>query len=397
MTTQLEIKDEITEFLPQHESGAYHTNETQPSHTNEAILQKLEEFYDKFGELGNRLDKLEIGQNRINLKEQPEELECKHLRDFVATGIYDQLSYKSADTMPLLMPKRVISYVDKLLLESSIMRRLCSLEKISGGQIEYFVTKNKGTFVGWNEENNTPTNADNLTSPKEDKKEKTPSTTVDSPKFSSLSITLHELYAQPEIAKTHLEDSFIDLERWLIDNLVDAFSRTENIAFISGNGITQPLGILSVGNNVEHVKVEKLDYDSIIKLLYSLHEYYASRASFLMHRSVLQEIRSLKSKSGQYLLQAGPSGEEIFGIPVHQSSDMTIAGSQDTALIALADFKSAYRIVENSDIRVLRDPYTDKKFVKFYTTKRVGGCVVNTDAVKLLSISNPTQQKTQQQ
>ena len=397
MSTQLEIKDEITEFLPQHGQDTYPAEESLT--TNQEILQQLDEFYGKFSELGNRLDKLEASHNDLHLKEQPDHLELKHLKEFVATGVYDQLSYKGTDTMPLTMPRKVLSHIDKLLHQSSIMRKLCSMEKISGNQIEYFITNNKDNYVGWSGENNTPSpssaapnvsnasNAATNTGPNGTRTANTPALATGTPKFSSLSITLHELYAQPEISKIHLEDSFIDLEKWLIDNLVDAFSRTENTAFISGNGTSQPLGILEVGTDIERIRVEKLDYDAIVKLLYSLHEYYATKASFLMHRSTLQEIRSLKSKSGQYLLQAGPNGEEIFGIPVYQTSDMPLVTKRGSGIIALADFKSAYRIVENKDIRILRDPYTEKKFVKFYTTKRVGGNVVNAAAIKLLSIS----------
>ncbi|WP_169193311.1 phage major capsid protein [Anaplasma platys] len=380
MTTELEIKDEITEFLPQHGRSTYPIEET--SSSDEAILQKLDEFNYKFSEFENRLNKLEISSpGRINLKDQPEDLESKYLKEFVATGVYDQLSYKSADAMPLMMPKKVISYIDKLLHESSIMRKLCSVEKISGSQVEYFVTNNKDNYVGWSENNAAPASGTGT------KQESAAAPISGAPKFSSLSVVLHELYAQPKISKIHLEDSFIDLERWLIDNLVEAFSRAENAAFISGNGSTKPLGILGVGTDITLMEVDKLDYDTIVKLLYSLHEYYASRASFLMHRSTLQEIRSFKSSSGQYLLQAGKNGEEIFGIPVYQTSEMPIAAADKAGMIALADFKSAYRIVENKDIRILRDPYTEKKFVKFYTTKRVGGNVVNSGAIKLLSFS----------
>ncbi|GAT75105.1 HK97 family phage major capsid protein, partial [Ehrlichia ruminantium] len=130
---------------------------------------------------------------------------------------------------------------------------------------------------------------------------------------------------------------------------------------------------------------------------YSLDEYFAAKAVFLMHRSVLQEIRSIKSPSGQYLWYPGlntGSPDTLMGIPVYQTSDMpalsSILQSSDIPkpAIVLADFKNAYKIIENRDIRILRDPFTDKPFVTFYTTKRVGGGVINSNAMRILQINN---------
>lgn len=133
-----------------------------------------------------------------------------------------------------------------------------------------------------------------------------------------------------------------------------------------------------------------------MELYYSLNEYYSKNASFLMNRSTLKEIRLLKSEStGQYIWQPSLSlsnPDTLIGIPVYQSSEMpSLPNSnqmKDTSLpvISIGDFKQAYKIVDNRGMKILRDPYTNKPYVRFFITKRVGGAVINTKAIKLLKI-----------
>ncbi len=74
-----------------------------------------------------------------------------------------------------------------------------------------------------------------------------------------------------------------------------------------------------------------------------------------------------------------------MGIPVYQSADMPLVLNDQLPVIAMADFKQAYKIVDNRGMRILRDPYTNKPYVKFFITKRVGGEVVKTSAIKVAS------------
>ncbi|MGN7661811.1 MAG: phage major capsid protein [Anaplasma sp.] len=378
MTTisDLETKDSLAEFTHSYtecqEQVGDALADTQPSAA--ALAKHMEEISRKFDRQSDRLDRLEIAAKRINLHEDPEVLQYKSLREYVRSGQVNNLAQKSlgsAVELAFLFPKEISMHMDKRLAQYSVMRKLCSVEKISGDSLECFTTDNKDTFVGWAEE----IKSDTIT-----------------PQINKTTVYLHELYAQPQIAKKLLDDALVDLESWLIDNLVDAFSRKENEAFISGNGTKQPLGILACaeGTNagqIERVKSTKLDSDALISLYYSLDEYFAGRGAFLLHRSVLQAIRSLKSSSGQYLLQPGPQGEEtLLGAPVYQTSDMPLAGNTALPIIAFGDFKTAYKIVENRDMRVLRDPFTNKSFVTFYTTKRVGGTLINGSAIKLLMV-----------
>ena len=193
-------------------------------------------------------------------------------------------------------------------------------------------------------------------------------------------------------------DSVIDIESWLSGKIADIFSRKESTAFISGNGVGQPRGILTYAAGTSWGQVQQvgtivsgdITADSLIKLYYSLKDAHMKRASFLMHRTVVQSIRLLKeATTNQYLWQPGLAAgapDTLMGVPVNMAADMPLA-SAGSLSVAVGDFKAAYQIVDRHGIRILRDPFTEKPFVKFYATARVGGDVVNFDAVKLLVLS----------
>lgn len=220
----------------------------------------------------------------------------------------------------------------------------------------------------------------------------------DTPQINKISITAHELVAQPKATQKLIDDSSIDVETWLTDKLVEVFSRKENDAFINGNGVGKPRGILSYADGTSGHAIEQIGSgaegeitaDSLIKLFYSLKDEYANNATFLMNRSTAQAIRLLKeSTTGQYIWQPGLTQggvDTLLGAPVELCSDMPIIAN-DSLSVAVADFKRAYQIVDRTGVRILRDPYTEKPFVKFYTTKRVGGDVTNFEAIKLLKLS----------
>ena len=130
--------------------------------------------------------------------------------------------------------------------------------------------------------------------------------------------------------------------------------------------------------------------DSLVQLYFSLKDEYARRATFLMHRTTVQAVRLLKeATTNQYLWQPGLAAgtpDSLLGAPVALAADMPVAAANSLS-VAVADFKRAYLIVDRIGIRTLRDPFTAKPFVKFYTTKRVGGEVVNTDAIKILKLA----------
>ncbi|MCD6035235.1 MAG: family phage major capsid protein [Rickettsiales bacterium] len=218
------------------------------------------------------------------------------------------------------------------------------------------------------------------------------------PQFAKKTIHVHELFAQPKATQKLIDDAAIDIEVWLAERVSEIFSVKENTAFVNGDGVGKPRGFTTYPNGTAWGQIEQvhsggastITADSIISLYYSLKEEYAARGSFLMNRSTMQAVRLLKDEHEQYIWHPGLSvgaADTIMGAPVYQSADMDNIGASNLP-IAFGDFAAGYQIVDRTGIRVLRDPFTDKPFVKFYTTKRVGGDVINFEAIKLMVVAS---------
>lgn len=271
----------------------------------------------------------------------------------------------------LLMPTLYNKIIAGITARSP-MRRLASVETISTNVLDVIIEDGKFD-AGWV--------ADGAA--RDD---------TETPKLQSKKISVHELYAQPKATQRLLDDSAINLESWLNERLQDSFVRAENKSFFQGNGENQPVGILHYGEEaVERVKVAedgKIEPEDILNLINSLDESYLANASLVMHRSTLCEIQKLQDENGRFIWQPSISDSQpqtLFGVPVVCSSDMPVFKEGNLAM-ALGDFKAAYKIVDRSGIIMMRDPYTEKPFVKFYAVKRVGGDLVNGNALKFLKM-----------
>jgi HK97 family phage major capsid protein len=258
------------------------------------------------------------------------------------------------------------------ILAKSPMRKLCSVDTISTNALD-ILKEEEDLTSAWVAEN--------------DERRET-----NTPKFVQKRILVHELYAQPKATQKLLDDAAININSWLTSRLVDSFVKSENNSFILGDGNNKPRGILSYAADV----VERVDVNSegtlvmedLLNLMNHMNESYLANASFLMHRSTLLEIQKLKDDNGRFLWQPAiscNSPETLFGIPIVCSSDMPRFANGALGII-LADFKEAYKIIDRKDITIMRDPFTEKPFVKFYSVKRVGGDVINENAVKVMKL-----------
>ena len=216
-------------------------------------------------------------------------------------------------------------------------------------------------------------------------------------------IYAHELYANPKTSQKVLDDSAVDVERWLGMKVSEKFGRDEATAFVSGNGIVKPRGFLSYPNYaspgvyeknaIERIKSGSLGAvtaDGLLDTQNALKEPYQANAVWLMKRTTYGAITKLKDADGQYLLVPGlVNGRPAFtlrGNRVLFADDMP-AIANDSVSIAYGDFSVSYTIVDRIGIRVLRDPFTAKPHVLFYTTRRVGGDVTNFEGLKLQVLS----------
>lgn len=206
-----------------------------------------------------------------------------------------------------------------------------------------------------------------------------------------------ELYAMPAATQALLEDAYADIDAWLADEVEIAFAAQESAAFVSGNGVAKPKGFLDYTVVAESSHTwgqigsvagdfsEADAADQLIDLIYAPKSQFRANGRFVMNRRTVSAVRKLKDGDGRYLWQPGSGGEAatVMGYPVTEMEDMPDIG-EGNAAIAFGDFKRFYLIADRQGARVLRDPFSAKPYVLFYTTKRVGGGVQNFDAVKVM-------------
>jgi HK97 family phage major capsid protein len=224
------------------------------------------------------------------------------------------------------------------------------------------------------------------------------------PQIGTVDFTPGELYANPAISQGLLDDAALDLEQWLGDEVETEFARQEGIAFLSGDGTNKPYGILTyvtgAANAARHpygaIPVVNSGHassipngDAMIDFMYSLPSEFEGNAKLYLNRDSLRILRKLKDGQGNYLWQPSTIAGEpatLNAAPVVQMPDMpTISAGNIVALYG--DMEATYLVVDRIGIRVLRDPFTNKPFVHFYTTKRVGGGVHNPEPMRALKIS----------
>ncbi|MDB6178027.1 phage major capsid protein [Paracoccus sp. Z330] len=220
-----------------------------------------------------------------------------------------------------------------------------------------------------------------------------------------ISIPVHELSAMPKASQRLLDDAAFDVEAWLAERIADKFARSEAAAFINGDGVAKPRGILTypiapngsetdgqIGTLVTGALggfSSEAPGDALIDLIYALDAEYRANASFVMNSKTAAQVRKMKDAEGRFLWTDALSSAQtpqLLGYPVMISEDMPDTDIE-TLSVAFGDFRAAYTIVERPDLRVLRDPFSAKPHVLFYATKRVGGCITDFRAVKLLQFA----------
>ena len=271
--------------------------------------------------------------------------------------------------------------ITTLVRETSPMRQLASVQTISTDSLEYMLDNDEAD-AGWVGET-----------------QARPETNT--PRLSKLVIPVNEIYAMPKATQKLIDDAAVDIEAWLAAKVAQKFARMENTAFMAGDGVLKPRGILTyaAGTTIASQQIEQVvsgsasafAYDGLVNLQSALKEEYQGNASWLVNRLGFGNLLLLKDGNGtpifnmQYDMRIGLQ-RSILGAPLYFATDMPTVATNALAA-AYGDFKAAYQIVDRTGIRILRDPFTDKPFVKFYTTKRVGGAVTNYEAVKIMKIA----------
>ena len=230
---------------------------------------------------------------------------------------------------------------------------------------------------------------------------------TDTPVLAEIAPPMGDLYANPAASQGMLDDAAFDVEQWLADEIAAEFARAEGSAFVTGDGVNKPKGFLSgtITNEVDGVRAfGTIQYlasgaagafpasnpqDRLIDLVQAVRSPYRQGAVFVMNASTLATIRKFKTSEGAFIWQPGlvaGQPDSLLGYPVVEAADMPDIGANSFA-VAFGNFAAGYLIAERQETRILRDPFSHKPFVNFYATKRVGGMVQNSEAIKLMKFA----------
>ncbi len=311
----------------------------------------------------------------------------RYVRKGDASG-YAALEVKAlsvTDDGGYIVPDETEATIGRVLAKASPIRAIATVRQIGSSVYRKPVTT-AGAESGWVGE--------------DDPREET-----DAPALTVVEFPTMELYAMPAATQMLLDDSQINIERWLADEVQTVFAEQEGYAFVRGNGTTQPKGFLSYTNVADGSwEWTKLGYvasgadgafassdpaDKLLDLAYAPKQAYRAGGRWVMNRKTEAAIRKFKDSDHNYIWQPGAAAGQpatIFGYPVTEVEDMPDIAS-NTFSIAFGDFARGYLIVDRVGVRVLRDPYSAKPYVLFYTTKRVGGGVQNFEAIKLMKFA----------
>lgn len=285
------------------------------------------------------------------------------------------------------VPEEIDAAIERTLNAISPIRAIASVVKVGSAGYRKLVTSG-GTPSGWASE--TGARAETNT-----------------PTFHEVAPPSGELFANPAASQAMLDDAAFDVEAWLADEIAREFARAEGAAFVSGNGTNKPKGFLSATTTDEADGVRAFGtlqvlktgvaggfpasnpQDKLIDLVAALRSPYRQGAVFVMNSATSARIRKFKTSDGAFLWQPGlVSGQPdtLLGYPVVEAEDMPDVAT-DALSVAFGNFRAGYLIAERSETQILRDPFTNKPFVHFYATRRVGGQVMNSEAIKLLKFA----------
>lgn len=269
--------------------------------------------------------------------------------------------------------------------ETSPIRQVADVRTITSDALEFVADNDESESGGW-------------------VGEKSSRATTGTPDIDLIRIDANEQFAQPRATQKILDDAGFDIEGWLADKNADILGRTENTAFVIGDGSNKPKGFTTYDawaapgvyetNAIEQINSLSdgaFTADGILDLQNSLIEVYQGQSTWIVKRASFKEIAKLKDQENNYLFNRALDKNvgrpfDLLGSPVMFADDMPVIGSNSLSL-AYGDFRRGYMIVDRLGMRILRDPFTEKPFTLFYTTKRVGGQVVNFEAIKLQKLA----------
>lgn len=282
-----------------------------------------------------------------------------------------------------IMPQRAAKTIQRI-FETSPMRLVANIMTTTSDSMEFIIDDDEMSTGGWVGE----TDAREITN---------------TAKIGKLTVPVHEQFAQPKATQKMLDDAGFDIESWVAGKVADKMTRTENTAFIIGDGSQKPRGILALPawaspGVYQRSALERVNSgasgaftgDGLKKIQNSVKEAYQNGAAWGMKRASFTDIATLKDSNGAYLLDPRSLKEgdslQLLGKRIIFMDDVPAVGAASESLI-YGNFQQGYSIVDRIGFRVIRDNVTLKPFILFYTTKRTGGDVTNYEALKIQKLS----------
>jgi HK97 family phage major capsid protein len=312
----------------------------------------------------------------------------KYLRKGLETGVeLKAVTGVSDGAGGYAVPEEIDAEIDKLLTAISPIRAIANVVKVGSAGYRKLVTRG-GTPSGWV--------AETAGRPE--------TGTAD---FVEIAPPFGELYANPAASQAMLDDAAFDVEAWLASEIATEFARAEGAAFVGGSGVNRPKGFLAAPTAIQvdslrpfgtlqvvHTGVAggfpaSNPQDKLIDLVQALRPPYRQGAVFVMNSSTAARIRKFKTADGAFLWAPGlvaGQPDTLLGYPVVEAEDMPDVAA-DSLSLAFGNFRAGYLIAERTETQILRDPFTNKPFVHFYATKRIGGQVANSEAIKLMKFA----------
>ena len=313
---------------------------------------------------------------------------AQYLRKGIESGIELKALGSSTDAIGgYAVPREIDQAIGETLVAISPIRAIANVVKVGTANYRKLVATG-GTPSGWvgfeaaRPETGTPT-------------------------FTEIVPASGDLYANPAASQQMLDDAMFDVEKWLAQEIATEFARAEGVAFIKGTGSSQPLGFLSspsattldgvramgtlqfIGTGTAAAFPASNPQDKLIDLVQSLRQPYRQGAVFVKNSTTASVIRKFKTTDGAFIWSPGlvaGAPSSLLGYPVIEAEDMPDIAANSLS-IAFGNFKQGYTIAERAATSILRDPYTHKPYVHFYATKRIGGQVTNSEAIKLLKFA----------
>lgn len=284
------------------------------------------------------------------------------------------------------VPSELSAQIADQLIEVSPVRGVCRVDRISTA--DYGIPVNRrGASSGWAGT------------------ETTTRLVTDTPLIAMVKPPVHELWATAMASQWVIDDSAYNIADFVLRNIVDEFAFQEGVAFISADGVGKPKGFLTQPVSadgdatrpfatlqyVNSGAANGLTPDGLVDLAYLLKPAYrqGEKVAWMMNSTTASVIRKMKSGDGSWLWQPSMTAgqpAQLLGFDVVEAESMPAATAGNFP-VAFGNWRRGFVIVDRTNDRIIRDDVTVKGSVIFYISRRLGGNVLDSNAIKLLKVA----------